>query len=181
MRERVPDGLVPDARPRDGLEDVAVERPLQGLRGPVPVAQVPLEPPDVPPLVRDPDRGPDPRRLVADAARVDVAVDRAVPDELPVDRLHDVELAGGGPARAEPQGLAQQPERGPEPLLGARVVAAEAQLGLDARHAAVARRKDVLALDAARGPAVGGAAVAPGDELEGVAARDLEVAGAGCV
>lgn len=116
------------------------------------------------------------RRLVAGATGVDVAVGGTVARQDAVDRLHDVELTAGGPGGSAPHRVAQHPKRRPDALLVADRVWAEAQPGLDARHAARGRGQHVVRLGAARRPAAAGGGVAPGNELERLAAGQLDVA-----
>lgn len=90
-----------------------------------------------------------------------------------VDSLKNVEFAAVRPGGAIADRVTEQPEGGPDALLGAGVVGAEADLALGHGAAAGGRREGVLGLDPARSP---GGAVEPGDELQRVAAAHLHVA-----
>jgi hypothetical protein len=78
-------------------------------------------------------------------------VDSAVAERAPVDVLHCVYFAAGGPGRAFAHGLAEGPEGGPDALEG-DAWGAEFEAGLDDELAAWDGGEGGLRLDAAACP-----------------------------
>ena len=70
--------------------------------------------------------------------------------------------------------VTETPEGGPDALLVALGAVAEHEGGLAAGDGAVLGGEDVVGLGAARDPALGLAAVPPGNDLESVAAAQLD-------
>lgn len=155
------------------MELGAVEVPGEGLAGPDAGAAVPDGAPRVPALVGHADGAADAVGLVARAARVHVAVDGAVARQLPVDRLHDVDLAAPRPRHAVAHRVPQQPERRPDALLVVDAVVAEAEARLCHGPRAGRRRERVRGLDARRCPLP--AAVLARHDLHGGSAAELQV------
>lgn len=156
------------------MELAAIEVPDNALVNPVAGAKVDLETPSVPVLVGEVYSGSDTIALVADTTREGIAVHGAMADQLAVDGLKNVELTTLGPAAVVSNGIAEHPPSGPDTLLAARVIAAKAKKGFDTGELASLRSEGVLGFNTARGPA---AAVSPGNNLEGVATAQLDVAG----
>lgn len=176
MRQRSPNALVPDIRAAHLVKHAPVDQPPDHLAPPVPsgVRPVDLQRPRVPVVAAQADGAAAAVGLVARPAAVAVAaVRRAVRRRQAVDRLHDVQLAAQRPGRAAVDGVAEQPEGGPDALLLALRVVAEADGRLEERHLARGRREGRLGLDAGRGPGARGRLAR--DELDRVAARELEV------
>lgn len=174
MCKRCPETLVAKLGADKGVEEGAVEIPLDGLRLPVVGRAVDLESPGVEAVVLGNGNAlPEPRRLVARTAASVVAVGGAVARQLAVDLLKDVELAAERPGRAVAHGVAQHPEGGPHALLGVEGAGAATQSGLDLHGLAGSRSPGLDGFDAGRGPFAGGSLLR--DELEGLAARELHV------
>lgn len=156
----------------NAMELNTIEIPDENLIGPVVRPAVPLYTPEVPAVVAEADRRSLAVGLVADAARIDIAVEGAVSGPLAVDTFHDVNLTVTRPPRAVADRVAHDPKSGPDALLvGGRCIT-EADLGLGPRQPPVLGREGVLGLDAARGPL---AVHDDGHDLEGVAAAELEI------
>lgn len=110
--------------------------------------------------------------LVARPTLGATAVDGSISRRRAVDGLHNVQLAALRPGGAIPDAFAEKPEGGPDPLLVALRVVAEADDGFDKGYLARLGGEGLFGLDAARGPLAAGMA---GDELDGAAAGDLDV------
>lgn len=102
------------------------------------------------------------------------AMHGAVAGQEAVDLLEDVDLTAAGPVGSVAHAVAEKPEGRPHALLAGLRVGAQADGGLDARRLARLRGERGPALDAARGPLARGGLAR--HELDGAAARDLEVA-----
>jgi hypothetical protein len=128
----------------------------------------------MPPIIGQLDRTPLPQGLVTRPAGLvgPAAVRGAVGRRQAVDRLHDVQLAAQRPRRAVVDSVAEHPEGGPEALFLGGGVVAEAEGGFELGELARGRGEGVLGFDAGRGPF---AVLVERDELDGVAARELEV------
>ena len=98
-----------------------------------------------------------------------------VPRQLPVDRLHNVQLPAGRPPRPFPDALPKQPKSRPDALLASHVVASKPDQGLAHRLLTPLGGKCVPALDPSRGPPSGDGTVPPGDDLKGLAPRKLNL------
>lgn len=162
LGKRAPDIVVIDAVGVDAVELVAVEVPDNALIQPVARTAIDLETPCLPVLVGDTNSVTDSVTLVADAARVDVAVDGTVTSELAVDLLHDIKLTTSGPVGTMTDRVTEHPESRPDTLLVVDAIATEADGGFDTGQAAIPGSKDILAFNAARAPAV---TLAPWDNL----------------
>ena len=127
--EGVPDGLAAEVAGVDAEELLPVAEPGQGLVGPSARAPVPLHPPRVPAVIAEPDGAAPPLRLVARASRVHIAVDCPVPCRCPVHPLHDVDLPACRPADTPPDGVPEDPERGPDPCFVSAILFANCQRG----------------------------------------------------
>lgn len=140
----VPDVLVADVVAINLMKLLTVDKPRQGLVHPILRTPVQLKSPCVVAVVVKANRSTNAVALVADAARVGVAVKRAVTSALAIDDFDDVNLARQGPRHAVAVRVAKHPERRPDALLAAAVC--ESDRCLDACHSAWRRRKRVLAL-----------------------------------
>lgn len=179
MRQRGPNPLITQVATPERMEDTPIQTPADNLIRPIPRRAINLHRPRMKPAIRDPHRARLARRLVAHAPREPAAVRGAEARGQPVDGLEDVELAALRPRRAVVDAVAQHPKGRPHALLAGLAAVAEADGRLDLHDAAGRGHEGGAGLDAARGPeARGGAA---GDELDGAAARDLEVGVGGCV
>lgn len=157
------------------VKDLAVAQPADGLVAPAAGGgAVDLQGPGVPVVVEEGPGTAAAEGLVAGpAVLVGAAVDGAVGGRGAVDGLEDVDLAAEGPVGAVVDAVAEQPEGGPDALLGLLRVVAEADGGLEHGELAGARREGRLGLDAGRGPAA--RARLARHQLDGAAARDLDI------
>lgn len=171
MGESSPRALVTQVAADEAVEGGAVEQPGDSLGLPVARGTINDDGPVVEVVVWNGDRLAETTGFVTDAAAELAAMDSAVTGQVAIDTLKDVELAACGPLGAVADSVAEHPEGGPHALLAQGITSA--QLGLDAHDAAGLGHPCLLGLDAARGPlAIVGLA---GDELEGVAAGELDV------
>jgi hypothetical protein len=167
-----PGALVADLGAGEGAVNVAVQEPGDGLSLPVVGGAVDDNAPAVELAVGDANRAAKTRGLVADAPLGLAAMDGSMALRDTIHLFHDINLSTHRPIRAVPHGIAQKPEGGPQPL--AVCVGAHAEGGLDTHQLAGLGCEGVLGLDAARGPST--VVVLPGDQLEGLAAGQLDVA-----
>lgn len=176
-----PDVMVVDAVSSDLVKHPAVHVPRDALVQPVARPAIKLDSPRVPALVGNAGGAPDAIWLVADAAGEHVAVRRAISRQLPVDRLHDVELAASGPGYAAAERVAQHPKGRPYALLAVGRVFAELDGRLDPRYLAGPGRDEMVAFESAGGPAMRSRAVSPGNELQSASPAKLNIARLGRV
>lgn len=149
MTQRGPNVRVANLGTSDLVEQLAVHVPGNGLGLPGRRGAVPDDAPRMPRLIRDGDASPKAIGLVADAARVDVAVGGAVARQLAIDGLEDVKFTALGPWGSRADRVAQDPESRPDPLFGRGRVAAEPDIGLGERELPRTGREDVLTLEPA--------------------------------
>jgi len=76
----------------------------------------------------------------------------AVPSQLSIHCLQNIELITLGPRGSGPNRIAEDPESWPDTLFLRDDVGAEANLGLRERDLPGTRSEDILALDPARSP-----------------------------
>lgn len=178
MSEAGPDALVADVGTSERMERLAVHAPLDGLGAPVARSTVDVKRPGVESVIGDGDRLATARGSVANTTLLLSAVDSAVTLHVAIDLLKDVELTAHGPVGALPHGIAQHPESRPHALPLRTLAHADAGLPPEALTRLGIPR--LLSLDAAGRP-VARVGVLPGHELQGVAARELDVAVVGRV
>lgn len=176
-----PDSFVVDSSTVDLEELAAVQEPGDGLIPPGALASVNVDAVDVPAVVGDTSVATDTTTFVTDTAGVDVAVDGSKGGQLAADLLEDVDLTAAGPGDVVTDRVSQHPEGGPDALLLVGGGGAHAELGFDSGELVGLGGEGVLGLDTARGPSSLGATVPPGNELEGLAAAELDVAALGRV
>lgn len=155
MAQGIPNPFVVDPGARDLVELLPIHEPGNSLVAPAALVSVELDPPCVPTLIWDRDGTTDTSALVADTAWVDIAVSSPITSQLTVDGFHGIEFAACRPATAIAQGISQHPESRPDALLVRSGACTESNGSLDSGDLAGLGRENVLALDAARSPALG--------------------------
>lgn len=170
-----PDTCIVDAGSSDLVELVAIKVPGDLLVDPVAVGAVNVHTPCVPALIGDASATTDTGSLIADAAGIDVTVDGSVTSQLPIDSLHDIDLATRGPASTSAESISEHPEGWPDALLSAGGAVAESKLAFETGNPAVLGSEGILALHTAGSPSLSLGRVPPGNQLERVASADLDV------
>lgn len=177
MRKGPPGSLVVECLARDAVEGLAVQEPGDGLLLPGSRTSVDNHRPSMELVVGNADRLAKTIGFIAWSATNFSAVDSAEASHITVDSLEDVDLTAARPAGTVAEGIAQHPKGRPDALLTSRVAHSDA--GLDTEDLVVVRMPGLLGLETSRGPFSLG--VLPGDELECVTARELDVLVGGAV
>lgn len=171
MGESTPSSLVVESLARDAVERCAVEKPGDLLVLPAGGTSVDNHRPGVEVIVGDVNSLAESMGFVAGATALMSTVDSTKARHVAVDSLKDVDLTTTRPPSTMTEGIAEHPKGRPHALLTGRV--AHSNAGLDTESLVLVCVPCLLGLETSRGPVA--LAVPPGNELECIAARELDV------
>lgn len=173
MAHTAPDIGIVDARARDLVKLLAIDKPRNRLLLPVLGAAVELQAPRCESIAIKADGRADTVALITNTTRGPVTVHGSVASGLAVDGLEDIELTAERPVCAVADRVAEHPKGGPDALLAAD--GGEVNRGLDTGEFVVGGGEGVLALETARRPPV---VLVARDDLERLGLADADVVGA---
>lgn len=175
MAQRSPNTRIPNSRATDLEKLPAVHVPCNRLGLPARRRTVPGHTPGMPRLIWDDDVTTQTIWLIADTTGVNIAMRSAVASQKPINRLEDIKFSARRPPGSVPDGVTQDPERGPDPLLVCDSVCAESNISFGEGDYSRGRREGIHAFNSAGGPSAGDRAVYPGHQLDCTAAAQLDV------